>query len=168
MRRPAIRGTVIYRAMNAGEEQQVCDVVVRVFHEFVAPLYSAAGVQEFLTYGADPDQLRGRLLSNHSVLVAEIQGRIVGVIEVRDSDHISLFFTDGEAQRKGIGRELWRRALDACVSSQPDVARITVNSSPNAVEAYQKLGFQVEGAEQTVNGIRFVPMAFAVQRSDGN
>jgi len=162
MHRPSIHNNVIYRAMKAGEEQEVCDVVVRVFTEFVAPLYSPAGVQEFLTYAADPGQLRSRLLSNHFVLVAELQGRVAGAIEVRNGDHISLFFVDSGSQRKGIGRELWCRAFDTCLASQPDVARITVNSSPNAVEAYRKLGFQVEGTEQTEKGIRFVPMAYAV------
>ena len=54
--------TVINRAMEAGEEQQVCDLVVRVFSDFVAPLYSPEGVHEFLTYAADPGQLRSRLL----------------------------------------------------------------------------------------------------------
>jgi ribosomal protein S18 acetylase RimI-like enzyme len=100
--------------------------------------------------------------------VAETQGRMVGAIEVRNWDHISLFFVDGELQRKGIGRELWRRALQACLASRPDGDRITVHSSPNAVEAYRRLGFRVEGAEQTVNGIRFVPMAFAFQNGTGS
>jgi len=154
--------TVIYRAMKASEEQQVCDLVVRVFHDFVAPLYSPEGIQEFLSYAADPGLLRDRLLANRFVLVAELQGRVLGAIEVRNSDHVSLFFVDGELQQKGIGKKLWRTALDTCLANRPDLARITVHSSPNAVEAYQRLGFQVEGPEQTVNGIRFVPMALAV------
>ncbi len=154
---------VIYRAIKAGEEQQVCDLVVRVFTESVAPLYSPEGVQEFLTYAAHPSHLRERLGANRFVLVAELQGRIVGAVEVRNCDHISLFFIDGKSQRKGIGRELWCQALDTCLANRPEVNKITVHSSPNAVEAYQRLGFQAEGPEQIVNGIRFVPMAFAVR-----
>jgi ribosomal protein S18 acetylase RimI-like enzyme len=158
---------ITYRAMRAGEEQQVCDLVVRVFHDFVAPLYSPEGVHEFLTYAADPGQLHERLQSNRFVLVAESQDQIVGAIEVRNHDHISLFFVDGQSQRKGIGWELWRRALGSCLVNRPDLTRITVHSSPNAVEAYQKLGFQPEGPEQTVNGIRFVPMALPVRHNGG-
>ncbi len=153
---------IIYRAMKADEEQQVCDLVVRVFTEFVAPLYSPEGVHEFLTYAADPDQLRERLRANRFVLVAELQGRIAGAIEVRNWDHISLFFIDRKSQRKGIGKDLWRRALDTCLANRPALSKITVHSSPNAVEAYRRLGFRAEGPEQTVNGIRFVPMALAV------
>src|SRR5512136_1020853 len=136
MHRPGVHHNVIYRAMKAGEEQEVCDVVVRVFTEFVAPLYSPEGIHEFLTYAADPGQLRERLRANRLVMVAEMEGRIVGAIEMRNCDHISLFFVDGEAQRKGIGRGLWRRALETCLATKPDIARITVHSSPNAVDAY--------------------------------
>lgn len=158
---------VIYRAMKAGEERQVCDLVVRVFTEFVAPLYSTEGVREFLAYAAETDQLRQRLQAGRFVLVAELQGPLVGAIEIRNYDHISLFFVDGKAQRKGIGRVLWRRAFDACLAGRPDFGRVTVNSSPNAVEAYKRLGFETEGPEKTVNGIRFVPMVFEVQHAIG-
>jgi hypothetical protein len=34
----------------------------------------------------------------------------------------------------------------------------TVSSSPNAVSAYERLGFRITGSEQCVHGIRFVPM----------
>jgi GNAT superfamily N-acetyltransferase len=136
--------------------------VIRVFNEFVAPLYSPEGVQGFLSYGADPDQIRERLPAHRLLLVAELQGRIVGAIEIRHCDHISLFFVNGESQRNGMGRELWHKALDTCLASRPDLAKITVHSSPNAVEAYQRLGFLVEEPEQTMDGIRFVPMALTV------
>jgi hypothetical protein len=99
--------------------------------------------------------------------VAEAQGCILGAIEVRNFDHVSLFFINGHSQRKGIGRRLWRRALDACLAGLPDLARVTVHSSPNAVEAYKTRGLQAEGPEQTVNGIRFVPMALALTKTAG-
>ncbi len=44
----------------------------------------------------------------------------------------------------------------------PGVRELTVNASPNAVLAYERLGFTPAGPEQTVNGIRFIPMALAL------
>jgi hypothetical protein len=38
------------------------------------------------------------------------------------------------------------------------LAQVSVNSSPNAVPIYERLGFASWSPEQTVNGIRFVPM----------
>ena len=36
----------------------------------------------------------------------------------------------------------------------------TVNSAPYAVDIYRHLGFAETGPEQTINGIRFTPMAY--------
>jgi GNAT superfamily N-acetyltransferase len=149
--------------MQAGEEVEVCSLVTRVFSDFVSHLYSPEGIKEFFRY-ADPALLSSRTQDNHFVLVAELHGQIVGMIEMRNNNHISLFFIEGELQRKGIGKQLWRKALDTCLANRPDLAKITVHSSPNAVEAYQRLEFQAEGPEQIVNGIRFVPMAFNVKK----
>jgi predicted GNAT family N-acyltransferase len=73
---------------------------------------------------------------------------------------------DEHYHRQGIARELLKRALEICARNRTDQATITVNSSPNSVEVYQHLGFQATGAEQTKNGIRFVPMALSIQESD--
>ncbi len=83
------------------------------------------------------------------------------MIEVRDSNHISLFFVEGRLQRQGIAKELLRRALEIRIHNQAGMAKLTVNSSPNAVGAYQTMGFKIEGSKQTKNGIRFVPMALS-------
>lgn len=58
-------------------------------------------------------------------------------------------------------KELLRRALEIRIHNQVGMAKPTVNSSPNAVGAYQTMGFKIEGPEQTKNGIRFVPMALS-------
>jgi len=150
-----------YRPLQSGEEAAVCDFVLRVFAEFVAGQYVAAGVREFQAY-VQPEALRRRLQADHFVLLAEAAGEIVGAIEVRACDHISLLFVAGRFQRRGIARELLQRALATCRRQRPEVREISVNSSPNAVQAYARLGFRPLGAEQTVNGIRFTPMALAL------
>ena len=155
------RKNLIYRAMKPGEENEVCSLVTRVFKSFVAPQYSQEGIDEFLRYAAAPKAMVTRIQANHFVLVAELNGSIVGMIEVRDSNHISLFFVEGRLQQQGIAKELLRRALEICTRNQAGMAKLTVNSSPNAVGAYQTMGFRFEGPEQTKNGIRFVPMALS-------
>ena len=149
---------IVYRAMRPEEENEVCSLVTRVFNSFVAPQYSQEGIEEFLKF-ADPNAMSARTQANHFVLVAEKNDDIVGMIEMRDGEHICLLFVDEAYHRQGIARELLRKALETCARSQPGQATITVNSSPNAIEAYRHLGFQSTGHEQTRNGIRFVPMA---------
>lgn len=87
------------------------------------------------------------------------------MIELAENSHISLFYTEGERQRTGIGRELLRKALVICVKDEQTITEITVNSFPNAVNIYEKLGFYVMVPEQFKNGIRFVPMRLEISNS---
>lgn len=107
---------VLIRRMKNGEEGIVCRLAVEVFSEFVAPLYTQDGVSEFLRY-IDPDLMSKRAKSNHFVLMAESDNRLVGIIEVRDFNHISLLFVLRESQRKGIAKQLLNEALNTSRST---------------------------------------------------
>jgi len=61
---------------------------------------------------------------------------------------------------KGIARSLLSEALKRCKTVKSDLEKITVNSSPNAVAAYRRMGFIPTSEEQSANGVRFVPMVF--------
>ena len=41
-----MEASLSYRLMRSGEEAAVCDLVVRVFNEFVAPDYTDEGIRE--------------------------------------------------------------------------------------------------------------------------
>lgn len=147
--------------MRPGEETEISGLIVSVFSEFVAPLYTPEGIEEFSRY-IGPDDLRERFLSNHFTLVATTDERIVGVIEVRDENHICLFFVDGDSQNRGIGRTLLEQALAMCRENSPAISTVSVNSSPNSVAVYERLGFVPTGPEQTKNGITSVPMTLTL------
>jgi len=122
------------------------------------------GIQEFLKY-VEPHYLSKRCQEDDFVFLAMLQGRIVSMIELVKNSHISLFYTDGGHQRLSIGRELLRKALELCLRDEPTLTGITVNSSPNAITIYNKLGFYVTEPEQVKNGIRFVPMRLEISSS---
>lgn len=153
-----MNGAIIYRRMQAGEETIVCAMIERCFQTFVAPGYAPEGVQEFLAY-ASPEPMAERVRGGSFVLVAESGGVVAGMIEMRDHDHVSLLFVDAAFMRRGISRELLRRALDICRAARPDLQVVTVNSSPYAVPVYERLGFYVLSPEQETNGIGYTPMA---------
>jgi ribosomal protein S18 acetylase RimI-like enzyme len=152
--------------MRPGEEAEIHDLVVSVFNEFIGCRYPPEGVREFLTYVA-PASLRQRFLSNHFTLVATKNEQIVGMIEVRDDSHICLFFVDERLHRQGIGRGLFERALQMCRENRPDCAVIDVNSSPNSVGVYERLGFSQVQPEKTIHGITFVPMVLEIEKGTG-
>jgi GNAT superfamily N-acetyltransferase len=147
--------------MQPGQETQVCELVTRVFDEFVAPDFPPEGIREFLSY-VQPEALRERSRAGYLTLVAWLDDEMVGVVQMKNHSHVSLYFVEGAHMGKGIGRELWRRALAISRRQRPDLVEITVNASLYAVPIYQKLGFRQTKPEQVVNGIRVVPMAVGV------
>ena len=151
--------------MEQGEEKAVCRLVRQVFAEFVAPLYTQEGVEEFQRY-ADPDLMAERAQSNHFVLVAEADGELIGAIETRDFNHISLLFVAKERQCQGVARGLLHEALAIARRSEPALSEVDVHSSPNAADAYMRLGFEAIGPEKLEHGIRFVPMRMRIEGFD--
>ncbi len=155
------RSLLYYCSMQPGEEAGVIDLVSNIFNEFVAHLYSPEGVLEFMKYLRE-DELAQRIRSGNFVLLAKSGVDIIGVVEVRDNSHIALLFVKESHQKQGIGRELLKNALEKCKALNPDIPKITVNSSPNAVSAYRTMGFNATEQEQVENGIRFTPMELSL------
>ncbi len=151
---PSILSSIIYRQIHASESSAVSALACDVFDQFVAPQYQPEGVAEFHRYAA-PGALLKRHEDAHITLVAESSGELVGMLHLRERRHVSMLFIRASFQRRGIGRGLLAAA--AAVAGDTDCA-LTVNSSPNAVSAYERLGFRSTGSEQCVRGIRFVPM----------
>ena len=155
---PTVAGeTMTYRQMKPEDIIEVSNLVSRVFNELVAPEYSSEGVQEFHRY-IEPTAFQARFQKNHFSLVALAQTRVVGMIEVRGYDHVSLLFVDHDYQRRGIAKELLYQAIRICLRFKPQLLEISVNSSPFAVPIYEKLGFYQVGERQVRNGIGFIPM----------
>ena len=148
---------VVFREMHNGEEAKVCRAVIDCFNEFVAPDYSKEGVEEFLKYVV-PSCMRDRLAQGNFVLVAMDGDILIGVIEVRSNNHISLLFVQKQYQKRGIARHLLKLAIERCRKAENNLEAIDVNSSLYAVSIYEKLGFERVDTEKSVNGIRFVPM----------
>ncbi len=147
-----------YRPMTPDEAPAVAAMVIAAFDEFIAPDYSAEGIAEFHEFAA-PDALVDRMAQDHFVRVAVADGTPVGMVEIRQNNHVALLFVDRAYQHHGIAKHLLKLALADARAANPDLARVTVNSSRFGVPAYERLGFRQTGPERTVNGIVFIPMA---------
>ena len=142
-------------------------IVLAVFHEHIAPLYSPGGAAEFRRY-VSPDAQLTRLASDHVLLVAEAdQAGILGVAEIRKPSHLSMFFVRTDHQRKGIGRALLNEVVARCAATSPPASELTVHASPNSFNAYRQLGFVPDSPEREQNGIRFVPMHLSIATFSG-
>ncbi|KAF5057542.1 Acetyltransferase (GNAT) domain protein [anaerobic digester metagenome] len=138
------------------------DLVWAVFQEFESPDYSTDGIEEFRKFTSynsivekfDKGELRfWGYIDN---------GDLTGVIATRGVNHICMLFVKKDYHRRGIAKSLFQTVKEIC-KKQDDISKITVNSSPYAVEVYHRLGFVDIDKEQTVNGIRFTPMAYLLK-----
>ena len=149
------------KEISKSDLKQALDLVNEVFSEFVAVEYSERGIATFQEYlKTKYEEVSADLESGHKKAWGYHQnGEIIGVIATRNVSHIALMFVDKRYHRKGIARRLFDTVL-ADLKGNADVTQITVNSSPYALKAYEKLGF-IKTAEQQEheNGIIYIPMA---------
>lgn len=138
------------RRLSREEIPAALELCWRVFLEFEAPEYSQEGIAAFRASLDDPERTRGLRLYG-----AFHEDALVGVLSMREPQHIGGFFVDAAYHRRGIGKKLF-----AAMRQDYEKQEFTVNSSPYAVEVYRHLGFTPTGWEQNIDGLRFTPMKY--------
>ncbi|WRS27158.1 GNAT family N-acetyltransferase [Oscillospiraceae bacterium MB08-C2-2] len=147
---------MLIKTIAAEHRLEARSLIEAVFMQYDAPDYSAQGVSTFQCILADQS-----MLERLDMLGAYIENKLVGVLATKNSGaHITFFFVDGRYHRKGIGKELFKQMLE-----QNSQLKITVNSSPYAVDVYRRLGFAPDGDECTTDGIRYTPMTYSRMRT---
>ena len=127
------------------------------FVRFDAPDYSQEGIENFHRFVND-DTLRKMFVAGHyQLFVATDASRYVGMLSLREKKHISLLFVDEQYHRHGVASALLTFVKRYAIEEE-GVDRLTVNSSPYAVEFYHKKGFKNLQGETVADGIRFTPM----------
>ncbi|MFN8494331.1 MAG: GNAT family N-acetyltransferase [Caldilineaceae bacterium] len=155
---PSTTGTIHYRAMQPHDAEAVCHLVAKVFCAHVAPHFAPEGVAAFLQY-LRPTELWKRIHHEHFVLVAEDKSGLVGMIEMRDYNHVALLFVAEGHQKQGIARCLVELAVKECQRHNPELTELTVGATPNAVPVYERLGFAQVRPDHWENGMHTFPMA---------
>ncbi len=150
--------TITYRTIDSKEAPAVSALILESFNEFIRREFSELGISAFHKYVL-PDAIAERVRRDHFVVVADTGNVLAGMIEIRQNNHVGLLFVGKSFQKRGIARELLSYALGMARTSQPNLERVTVNSSRYGVAAYERLGFRQTGPERIVNGIVFIPMA---------
>ena len=138
-------------------------LVHNVFKEFVGKDYSETG-KIFFKKAVDNEFIRNLPNRNGFSLITKDNGRITGILSIRDFNHIALFFVHKEYQGKGIGRNLFEEAKRIIIKNGK-ANEMQVHSSPYAVPIYQALGFIVAEAEKEENGMNYMPMKHLIKRN---
>lgn len=141
---------MIIRKLKENEISAALELAWEVFLKYEAPDYTETGAEEFRK-SIDDGGFVGAL-SFYGAFDGDI---LAGVAATRGDSHIALLFVDGKFHRQGVGTRLFK-----AVAENTSSPKITVNSSPFAVPVYHKWGFKNTSEEQSVNGLRFIPMEF--------
>jgi len=142
--------------------KKALELVNEVFSEFVAADYSELGKTTFENYlKIKYEEHLSDFDSGHKKMWAYyLDDQIIGVISIRDTSHISLMFVDKRHHRKGIAKQLFQVVIGE-IQKNTGETRITVNSSPYAIQVYEHLGFIKTGEQQEKDGIIFTPMEYS-------
>ena len=143
--------------MELGKITEASDLVIHMTNDFTVHDYLEDGVWETLK-SLHPNRFIGNSCIDHFVLTAEMHEELVGIIEIRENNHISLFCVEKEYRRRGIGRKLLRKAVEICKENNSGLAEVTVNSLPGTVHIYERLGFHPEKPERIEHDIPYTPM----------
>lgn len=144
--------SVLIRPMQASDADTVSTICMTSFTQSVADTLPVEGVETFANIAANSAFL-ARMQGDNRMLVAELDGSIAGVIELKEGRHVAMLFVCPKCQQQGIGRALLHAALD-----EARVATITVSASLSSVAAYTKYGFVSSGAIAESAGLIYQPM----------
>lgn len=147
----------------APEDAEAASAVIReVFDNTVAPDFEPEGIAQMHDFVA-AQALAGRA-AVQTTLVALDGSQIVGVIQMRDVDHVSLLFVDPLHRDQGIATALMKQVEKACCAEGKPL--MTVNSSLHAQGFYQRLGYEALGGSERLQGFVFVPMIKRLSRAE--
>ena len=151
--------SVFVRKMEEKDLESVSATCMASFQQSVAGTLSEEGVSTFSKIAATNAFLE-RMKGDNLVLVAEIDGKVEGVIELKEGRHVAMLFINPECQKKGIGKALLSSALNYA-----KVETITVSASLSSVPAYEKYGFKCKGGVDESAGLVYQPMEITLNKA---
>ena len=129
----------------------------KIFLRFEAGEYTEEGIHSFLDLISDERLKRLFEFGEYPVYAAFDGKTMVGMISMRNTNHISLLFVSDAYHRQGIGRRLME-VMKEHVRRDGRKDTITVNAAPFAVDFYHAIGFEDTDEQTEQNGIIFTPM----------
>lgn len=136
-------------------------LIKSVFDEFIGYKFSKKGRKEFYHFISFENIITKYKEKKLIFFGYFLDNKLVGVIALRDESHISLLFVDKNYQGRGIAKALFKEIVSICESDY-SITKISVNSSPYAINFYRKIGFLAIEKEKVKNGIRFTPMEYVI------
>ena len=154
---------ITFENMKKEDAEIVSNVALLAFATIENKGFTPEGKASFTNY-VSPNAIASRLNFDHNVILALVDSKIVGVIEIRSGNHISMLFISPECFDIGIGTKLLSRAIAQIRKEQSKtVKQVTVHATDNSIEFYLKRGFRTIAARRESDGMCFTTMAFPLK-----
>ncbi|MEI0602687.1 GNAT family N-acetyltransferase [Brachyspira alvinipulli] len=149
----------MFKIERAGLEnlEEVSILAKNIYLKYNSNLDTKEGIENVLMF-ISFDSMKVRFFMEGSLILTAKDDNdiIVGMLEITNYDHISLFFVDDKHFKLGIATQLFEEAKNILKSD-----KYTVKSSNYALEFYKKLGFvQLFNDIQIENGVHFHYMIY--------
>lgn len=149
------------RRLYPDEVDEALALSLETFLAFEAPDYGPEGVASFRRDIIDNAAFRAACRDGVNRMWGALDGpRIIGLMVMRGESHIVLVFTHRDYHRQGVASAILQRLLEDVRRENPELRRLTLNSSPYGLPFYLHAGFRPADTERTINGIRFTAMTF--------
>ncbi len=128
---------------------EATSLIWEVFEVFEVPDFPPEGVLEYKRILDKTEQDK-----NIIFYTAIENDLVVGVLGMRENNHIGYFYVRTTHHKRGIGKALFNTVLNDYEGD------ITVNACPYGVPIYTRLGFVPTDTQKNENGIIFTPMRY--------
>ena len=142
---------------NINDIEEISDLVKRIYLKYNSKIDTEEGIKNILIF-ISAENMRLRFFIEGALMLAarDENKKIIGVIELRNFEHISLFFVDDKYFKLGIGKKLFEEAKNIFGGE-----KYSVNASDYGLEFYKKLGFiQITDSIKIEKGVHFYPMIY--------
>jgi len=148
------------RKATPGDAESISKLVRELSVKYITPEFSAEGEKTLLDSMA-PAAIERYMQTGYQYQVVETEGKIIGVVAIRDNKHLYHLFVAEDYHRMGIARSLWQAAMEHSLS-QGNPGEFTVNSSTYALRVYAKLGFIAQEGSEEKGGVIYYPMKLEI------
>lgn len=155
--------TVKIEKYHRGQEEIIYKLIYKVYDEFVSMDYCEEGNKFFYDW-IQPSKIAERQLNETNIWVAFKDSELIGMIEIRDNNFISLLFVDKKYQGKGIAKRLFNESLKEIIQRDSNTDKLYVHASPYSIPIYRKMGFINTDNMREENGIKYLPMEMTIKK----
>jgi len=140
------------RKIAPKDYEVVSNLIEQVSRKFLFHEFTKEGQRKYLT-SVTGQGIVNNVKAGIEYWVAEIEGKVVGVIAFKNTSHLYNLFVAEAYHHKGIAKTLWNTA-----TKDHKVKTYTVFSSSYAIPVYEKLGFNKTNKPFDEEGIFCTPM----------